>query len=115
MVERYRAKSHALSWAGAPMGIQDRDYYRNEGPSIFDSLMPRGLVCRWLIGINLAIFFLQLVAQTAALPHGDQRLQGPPSAGVVTDWLILDVHAVLRGEVWRLLTFSFLHSTEGFF
>jgi membrane associated rhomboid family serine protease len=87
------------------MAIQDRDYYRNEGPSIFDSLMPSGLVCRWLIGINIAVFILQGLAQVAAQGHG---------AGVVTDWLILDVHAVLKGQVWRLLTYAFLHSTDGY-
>jgi membrane associated rhomboid family serine protease len=91
------------------MGIQDRDYYRNTGPSIFDSLMPRGLVCRWLIGINVAIFFLQLVSQTAALNHGDEQALGPPTNGVVTEWLILDVQKVLHGQVWRLLTYAFLH------
>src|ERR1043166_3951463 len=101
------------------MGIQDRDYYRNEGPSIFDSLMPRGVACRWIIGINLIVFVLQVAAQVAAMPHGNERLQLPPGfpppAGVVTDWLILDVHKVLDGQVWRLVTYSFLHSTEGLF
>ena len=108
------------------MGIQDRDYYRKEGPSIFDTLMPRGMVCRWLIGINIAVFFLQIAAQNAARPqgnnpfpfvldeHGQVALQ-QPRWGVVTDWLILDVDAVLHGQVWRLLTYSFLHSTDGFF
>ena len=73
------------------MGIYDRDYYRNEGPSVFDSLIPTGLVCRWLIGINVAVFFLQLM-----------------SSGV-TEWLILDTAKVVDGQVWRLLTFAFLH------
>jgi membrane associated rhomboid family serine protease len=97
------------------MGIQDRDYYRNEGPSIFDSLVPQGLVCRWLIGINIGVFFLQIVAQAAARPQGGDLVIGPPSAGVVTDWLILDVDAVLGGQVWRLITSAFLHSTDGYF
>src|SRR5258707_2286603 len=99
------------------MGIQDRDYYRNEGPSIFDSLMPRGVACRWLIGINIVVFVLQVAAQVAAMPQGNERLlhQGHLPAGVVTDWLILDVYKVLDGQVWRLLTYAFLHSTDGFF
>jgi membrane associated rhomboid family serine protease len=92
------------------MGIQDRDYYRNDGPSIFDQMVPRGLVCRWLIGINVAAFLVQLIT----LPASDGRRF---SDGAFTDWLILDVGAVLHGEVWRLLTYSFLHSTDanGFF
>src|SRR5262249_30027874 len=80
------------------MGIQDRDYYRNEGPSIFDTMMPKGVACRWLIAINFVIFFLQVVA----VPSGDP----------VTSWLILDVQKVLDGQVWRLLTAAFVHSTQ---
>jgi membrane associated rhomboid family serine protease len=77
------------------MGIQDRDYYRNEGPSVLDSLLPSGLMCRWLIGINVAVFILQQVA-----------------ASWVNQWFMLDVYAVRDGQVWRLLTFAFLH--DGF-
>jgi membrane associated rhomboid family serine protease len=79
------------------MGIQDRDYYRNEGPSVLDSLMPSGIVCRWLIGINVAVFIVQQVAQTTAPP------------GWVNEWFMLDVDAVRHGQVWRLLSFAFLH------
>jgi membrane associated rhomboid family serine protease len=89
------------------MGIQDRDYYRNEGPSVFDSLMPSGLVCRWLIAINVVVWVLQMVSMAAAQQQGG----GP---GFVTEWLILDTNAVLHGQVWRLFTFAFLHDTGGF-
>jgi len=92
------------------MGIQDRDYYRNEGPSIFDSLMPSGLVCRWLIGINTAVFVLQMVAYVNA-----QTGEGPRDQGWVTEWFVLNVGDVLNGQVWRLLTYAFLHSTDNFF
>ncbi|MSQ97062.1 MAG: rhomboid family intramembrane serine protease [Gemmataceae bacterium] len=90
------------------MGIQDRDYYRNEGPSVLDSLMPRGLVCRWLIGINVAVWVVQLVAAHAARVPGQET----QSYGWITDWFILDVNKVMAGEVWRLFTFAFLHSTD---
>lgn len=93
------------------MGIQDRDYYRNEGPSIFDSLVPRGLVCRWLIGLNVAVFFLQIVALVST-PPGAVGIAG---SGFITEWLILDVDAVQHGQVWRLLTYAFLHSMDGWF
>ncbi|HZZ78659.1 MAG TPA: rhomboid family intramembrane serine protease [Gemmataceae bacterium] len=78
------------------MGIQDRDYYRNEGPSVFDSLIPRGVMCRWLIAINVGVFFLQMVSQATGEPW-------------VNQWFVLDVNAVRNGQVWRLLTYAFLH------
>ncbi|MBI2808880.1 MAG: rhomboid family intramembrane serine protease [Planctomycetes bacterium] len=83
------------------MGIQDRDYYRNEGPSAFDSLLPSGLVCRWLIAINVIAWLLQVATQS-----------NPGQASWFTDWFILDVNKVLEGEVWRLLTFAFLHDPD---
>lgn len=91
------------------MGIQDRDYYRNEGPSIFDSMMPSGVVCRWLIGINVVVFILQMIAQVDAQTG---FVDGRPTSneGWVTEWFILDVGKVLHGQVWRLLTYAFLHS-----
>lgn len=93
------------------MGIQDRDYYRKEGPGILDALVPAGLVCRWLIGINVGVFLLQLIAEASARATQEDF----HAAGWVTDWFILDVRAVWHGEVWRLLTYAFLHSTDGFF
>ncbi len=81
------------------MGIQDRDYYRNEGPSVLDTLLPSGMVCRWLIGINVAAFIVQQVAASTAPP------------GWVNEWCLLDVEAVRHGQVWRLLTFAFLHAS----
>jgi len=73
------------------MGIYDRDYYRREGPSFLD----RGQVCKWLIGINVVCFVIQIVTRQNALS--------------LTDVLLLDVDKVLQGQVWRLLTYAFLH------
>ena len=99
------------------MGIHDRDYYRDEGPSIFQALMPRGRACRWLIGINIGVFVLQLLTQALAQQpefavDGVMRGQHGSGQGIVTDWLILNVDAVLNGQVWRLLTYAFLHDTS---
>ena len=81
------------------MGIQDRDYYRNEGPSIFDTLVPRGVVCRWLITINVVVFFLQIVARATVRGPGMQLPDGEfvpnMSQGWVTDWFILDAAQVM--------------------
>ena len=93
------------------MGIQDRDYYRNEGPSVFDALMPSGITCRWLIALNVVVYFLQMVTRTIV---DVDPLAREASYGWVTDWFILNTEKVLDGEIWRLLTYSFLHSPDGF-
>jgi membrane associated rhomboid family serine protease len=82
------------------MGIYDRDYYR-EGPSYLESLIPSGLVCKWLIGVNVLVFIAQLVSKG-----------GMPEAGWVTSTLLLDTDAVMSGQVWRLVTYAFLHSPD---
>jgi membrane associated rhomboid family serine protease len=79
------------------MGIYDREYYRREGPSFLD----RGQVCKWLIGVNVACFVIQVLTR----PRGF----GPMGMGPFTDWLVLDVEQVLHGQIWRLLTYAFLH------
>jgi membrane associated rhomboid family serine protease len=81
------------------MGIYDREYYRREGPRFLNSLALRGQVCKWLVIANIIVFVLQLVTKG---PRGD--------GGPVTDALLLDTTKVLHGEVWRLLTYAFLHS-----
>jgi membrane associated rhomboid family serine protease len=87
------------------MGIYDRDYYR-EGPSYIDSLIPSGRVCRWLIGLNIVIYIGQLVTAQTDLGAGHM--------GWVTDTFDLSPGKVLSGEVWRLLSYAFLHSPDSF-
>jgi membrane associated rhomboid family serine protease len=86
------------------MGIYDRDYYRREGPSFLGSFAERGTMCKWLIAVNVAAFIVQMVTV----------VRGP--RGVLDGWfteaLCLDASRVLHGEVWRLLTYAFLHSTS---
>jgi membrane associated rhomboid family serine protease len=80
------------------MGIYDREYYRRDGPSFFSSFAQRGQVCNWLIGINVVVFIVQLVTN---------RPGGP--LGPVTEFFVLSTPRVMHGEVWRLLTYAFLH------
>ncbi len=80
------------------MGIYDRDYYRREGFSILGSFTERGTVCKWIIGINVVAFVVQLMTS-------------PDST--FTDAFVLDRESVLHGQIWRLLTYAFLHSTGG--
>jgi membrane associated rhomboid family serine protease len=86
------------------MGIQDRDYYRGSGPSFLGSLAERGTVCKWLISINVVVFLVQM----ATMPAGGRTF------GPVTEALDLNVSRVLHGEVWRLLTCTFLHHPLNF-
>jgi membrane associated rhomboid family serine protease len=87
------------------MGIYDREYYRREGPSFFRSLYETGTVCKWLIGINIAVYIIQLLT----FPRGGDDY-GAVTNGWFTEFLDLNVGAVMHGEVWRLITHAFLHS-----
>jgi membrane associated rhomboid family serine protease len=81
------------------MGFQDRDYVRRSGPSFLGSFLDRGKICKWLIGINVAAYLLQVAANG-----------GGPDMGFLTNWLDLNVYEVVyHGQVWRLVTHFFLH------
>lgn len=86
------------------MGIYDRDYVRREGPSFLGSFVERGRVCKWLVGINVVAFILQILTKVDAV-----------QLGWFTDALDLDVKSVLHGQIWRLLTFAFLHDPNTIF
>jgi len=107
------------------MGIYDREYYRREGPSFLGSFTDQGKSCKWLIGLNVILFVATLLTPpTEAKPHpvfddngrmiGLERDDHPPRFGdrhgVVTEALDLEPEAVLHGQVWRLLTYAFLHA-----
>lgn len=75
------------------MGIYDREYYRGEGAGGFlGALSGRGQVCKYLIVANIVVFLLELMAPRE-----------------FTEALLLDARAVMDGQVWRLLTYAFLH------
>jgi membrane associated rhomboid family serine protease len=85
------------------MGINDRDYVRREGPSFLGSFAERGKICKWLIGINVVVFVLQLLTSDS-------------EGGLLTNALVLNADKVVfHGEIWRLLTYAFLHDTGQIF
>ena len=96
------------------MGIYDRDYYRREGSSFLGPFPGPGQVCKWLITINVVVFIIQILTQTRAEPRFEiiGFPEAPLTLGPFTEWLMLDVHAVFGGQVWRLLTYAFLHDPE---
>jgi membrane associated rhomboid family serine protease len=91
------------------MGIHDRDYYRREGPRYLDALSVSGSACKWLLIINIVIYVLQLATQRVTLlgmiPHNNM--------GIVTNLLMLDTERVLHGELWRLVSYAFVHAVPG--
>src|SRR5262249_30244 len=93
------------------MGIYDREYYRREGPSFLGSFTERGKVCKWLVAINAVAFVIQLITQERVddLPG---VLTGARDLGWFTHALWLDTIAVSEGQVWRLLTYAFLHDPD---
>ncbi|MHB1424061.1 MAG: rhomboid family intramembrane serine protease [Gemmataceae bacterium] len=89
------------------MGIYDRDYVRREGPSFLGSFTERGRVCLWLIGVNIAFFIVQVLTW----PTDPDAI----GSGWFTDALALDARDVLHGQIWRLLTYAFLHQPNEIF
>lgn len=82
------------------MGFYDRDYYRRDTGQFGDWLQPRS-VSTYLIAANVIVFVAQLATRTVGMPIMD---------GPVTSAFRLDPDKVLHGEIWRLLSYAFLHS-----
>jgi membrane associated rhomboid family serine protease len=91
------------------MGIYDRDYYR-EGPSYLDALIPSGLVCKWLIGINIVVFIAQIITRGSTT----LAINGMHTPGWLTTTFWLKPDDVLSGQVWQLLSYAFLHDPDNF-
>jgi len=85
------------------MGITSRDYYREEHRGGGPGWMSDAPSTRWIIVVTVITFVLQAVLGT---PRG--RF---PS--LIDEWFVLDPDAVLSGQVWRLLTYAFLHDRAG--
>jgi membrane associated rhomboid family serine protease len=119
------------------MGIYDREYYRKDGPGFLESFTGQGRACTWLIVLNVLFFLAQLMTppgRPTKVPiavdnqgrpvvgfddndrpiflGADQREpQFGDRYGIVQEALQLEPEAVKHGQVWRLLTYAFLHST----
>jgi len=91
------------------MGIYDRDYYRgDESRSFLGGFTARTRVTTTLIIANVIFFLVQLITRdVVSLPDG--RI---PFPGWFTDTYAMQVDKVLQGEVWRLVTYAFLHSVD---
>lgn len=89
------------------MGIYSRDYLRDDehgggAPRDFDAI-------KWIIIVNVAVFVLQVVWQhDVTLEFGG--IATSVREPVINGWLALDASAIFGGQVWRLLTYEFLHN-----
>ena len=111
------------------MGIEDRDYYRDARPTGWNAIPP---VCKWLIIVNILVFVLQIFvtrqprredlktylhefkdADEEASEDDLPFFSHLPQISVVQEWLQLETHKVLRGQLWRLLTNTFCHDRLG--
>ncbi len=80
------------------MGISSRDYYRNETGHSPGWMSGHGAT-RGLIVITFAVFVAQVL-------FGDPTGSAP---SLVDLWCALDPSDVAHGQVWRVVTYAFLH------
>jgi len=82
------------------MGLLDRDYYRDDEGGPIAAWLRHGLATKVLVVVNAIAFLVQISTEA-----------GSPNSGPFTEALGLVGDRVLRGEVWRLVTYGFLNST----
>lgn len=93
------------------MGIQDRHYYRDDAPGDFRRRPARAggfsfqTITGWLIALNVAVYLLNAVL----------RVQfGEGTIGLLWLWGFFSYDTAVGGfQIWRFLTFQFLHSEAG--
>jgi membrane associated rhomboid family serine protease len=96
------------------MGIYSRDYYRNDQRSWQEQWLTSG--CKWLIAANIIVLVAQLLFTREEIRkvQTDQGvLPVQQHVSIVEEALELSPNRVNHGEVWRLVTYAFCHSTGG--
>jgi membrane associated rhomboid family serine protease len=109
------------------MGIYDRDYIRERPRGGFGTFSFWS-VSTWLIVINVGVFFADGILQRMSRPWyervamqveedgGEAVLPPDPYwwMGPLQRWGCFSTEkAILQGQVWRLVTFQFLHAGAG--
>jgi membrane associated rhomboid family serine protease len=87
------------------MGLLDRDYYRDDSGGQFAQWLRQGRVTKILVVAYVALFLIQVATI-------ESRNVDSPDAGPFTKAMGLSAERVLKGEVWRLFTYGFLHTTD---
>ncbi len=75
------------------MGLSDREYLRSSERS--PSFSAGWDVIGWIIAVTIGVYVLQLLINPG-----------------LTDWFNLDPQKVIRGQIWRLATYDFLHNVR---
>lgn len=116
---RYNSRPQRYS-----VSISDRDWSRSTYEEPGDpsrglgSALPPG--CRWLIGITVIVYVLQLLITRRATPEDFGWLRnvpaealpdmvGLPRISLLQNLLELTPAKVLDGQLWRLVTYGFCH------
>jgi len=107
------------------MGLHDRDYYRDEGPPAGGGFLADSPITKWVIIINVAIFFLHAFVSD---PEELRKWENLRQTEGVVDMGVVDLekarpffymgaynHHLMTEhfQVWRLVTYQFLHSGFG--
>lgn len=86
------------------MGLDNRDYIRgSQQHGAFGGAGSMPPVVKALLAINVVVFLAQIFSTEARSDYSP-----------ITAWLSLSLDTVMSGQVWRLLTYAFCHSTTQF-
>jgi membrane associated rhomboid family serine protease len=85
------------------MGIDSREYLRDDDDGSYGGQKPvaqMSIVTKIIIG-TVVVFALQVLSSN-----------GPQQLSTVEQWMILNGRDLFHGQVWRLLSYAFLHMTS---
>ncbi len=93
------------------MGLADRDYYRSAPPPRFGA-MPLMTVTMWLIVINFLVALADsIIVKWGGVYYVVDMPWGSISFPPINYWGHFSVAlAIFHGQVWRFITFQFLHA-----
>lgn len=89
------------------MGIYDRDYYRRERSGILSVFDGTGQVCITILVITVVAYFVQIGTR-----EWISKFEPIQNSGWFTNLFDFQPAAIFHGQVWRLVTYAFLHSTD---
>lgn len=86
------------------MSLYDRDYMREGPPRSVAGMLREFTAFHVILGINVAVFVMQFVFETGWVRHPLTGEMYMPLGGV-------SVHELMRGNLWTLFTYMFVHGS----